>query len=94
MGGRSPGILAIRSWMQAPDTVAISVSDSGPGIDERIKEKVFKPFMTTKKEGLGLGLSICKTIIEGHGGRIWLENNPVRGATFLFALKAFQGDRA
>ena len=81
-------ILTVRSAMPDPDTVRVSVSDSGPGIDEARRPLVFQPFFTTKKDGLGLGLAICRSIIEEHGGRIWAENNPGGGATFSFSLKA------
>jgi two-component system sensor kinase FixL len=72
----------------------VSVSDSGTGIDEAKKESVFKPFFTTKKDGLGFGLAICRSIIEEHGGRIWAENNPAGGATFSFSLHAWRGESA
>ncbi len=84
--------LTIRSTMQSPDMVTVSISDSGTGIDDAKKDKVFEPFFTTKKDGLGMGLRICRSIIEEHGGRIWVENNPVAGATFSFSLKAYRGD--
>ena len=87
-------ILTIRSAMQASDIVSVSVIDSGPGIDDAGKNSVFKPFFTTKKDGLGFGLSICRSIIEEHGGRIWGENNPAGGATFSFSLKAWRGESA
>jgi two-component system sensor kinase FixL len=77
--------------MEAPDIVTVSVSDSGTGIDKAKQEAVFRPFFTTKKDGLGFGLSICRSIIEEHGGRIWGENNPTGGATFSFSLKAWKG---
>jgi len=83
-------ILTVRSVMDGPDTVTVSVIDSGPGIAEAGRGMVFKPFFTTKKEGLGLGLSICRSIIEEHGGRIWADNNPAGGATFSFSLKAWR----
>jgi len=82
-------ILAVRSAMDGPDMVTVSVSDSGPGIDEARRELLFQPFCTTKKDGLGLGLSICQSIIREHGGRIWEENQPGGGATFSFSLKAW-----
>ena len=87
-------MLVIRSAMTGPDIVTVSVSDSGPGIDEEKKEVVFKSFFTTKKEGLGFGLAICRAIVEEHGGRILVENNPSAGATFSFSLKAWRDGSA
>jgi len=81
-------ILTVRSALDAPDMVTVSVSDTGPGIAEAQRAMVFQPFFTTKKDGLGLGLSICRSIITEHGGRIWEEANPGGGATFSFSLKA------
>jgi two-component system sensor kinase FixL len=92
MRKRSSKTLKIRSAMQSPDMIIVSVSDSGTGIDDAKKDKMFEPFFTTKKDGLGMGLRICQSIIEEHGGRIWVENNPDAGATFSFSLKADQGD--
>ncbi len=83
-------ILTVRSSMDGPDMVTVSVSDSGPGLAEDRRERVFEPFVTTKKDGLGLGLSICRSIIEEHGGRIWADNNPGGGAAFSFSLKAWR----
>ena len=80
--------------MTASDMVTVSISDSGTGIDQAKKDHVFKPFFTTKQDGLGMGLRICRSIIEEHGGRIWAENNPAGGATFSFALKAWRGESA
>jgi len=94
MKGRSPSILTIRSTMPESDMVIVSVTDSGTGIDEAKKEQVFEPFFSTKKDGLGMGLRICRSIIEEHGGRIWAENNPDAGATFSFSLKAWRGESA
>jgi two-component system sensor kinase FixL len=67
------------------DRVLVAVSDLGPGIDEELA-KIFEPFFTTKRSGLGMGLSLCRSIIESHGGHIWAENNPEGGATFFFDL--------
>jgi len=83
--------LKVRSTMPSQDTITVSVSDSGTGIDEARKDKLFEPFFTTKEEGLGMGLRICRSIIEEHGGRIWVENNPKAGATFFFSLRAYGG---
>jgi two-component system, LuxR family, sensor kinase FixL len=64
----------------------LAVRDRGPGLRGDNLDKVFQPFYTTKREGLGMGLSISRSIIEAHGGRLWAENNPDRGATFYCTL--------
>ncbi len=66
--------------------VKVSVADSGPGISPEIRERLFQPFVTTKANGMGVGLSICRTIVEAQGGRIWVEESPSGGATFSFTL--------
>jgi len=66
--------------------VRISVQDTGPGIRPDVAGRLFQPFMTTKANGMGVGLSICRTIVEAHGGRIWGETNKAGGATFAFTL--------
>jgi C4-dicarboxylate-specific signal transduction histidine kinase len=68
-------------------TVTVSVRDFGKGIDDSIKNTLFKPFSTSRKEGLGFGLAICRSIIEDHQGTIWAENMPDGGAKFSFKLK-------
>ena len=62
------------------------MGDSGPGIDAENLERVFEAFYTTKSGGLGIGLSICRSIIEAHGGRLWADANEPRGAVFQFTL--------
>ncbi len=64
----------------------IEVQDSGTGIAAEKLESIFEPFVTSKREGLGIGLSICRSIIERHGGTISAANNPGRGATFSITL--------
>ena len=67
--------------------VRISVADQGTGIPEGNEERVFEPFFTSKRHGLGLGLAICRTIVAAHGGRLWAVNNADRGATFHLVLR-------
>jgi two-component system, LuxR family, sensor kinase FixL len=75
------------SIVPANDThVRISVADSGSGIAPEITEQLFQPFVTTKRQGMGVGLSISRTIVEAHGGRIWVEANPTGGTIFHFTL--------
>lgn len=74
--------------------VTISVKDNGPGIEEKAMGRLFEPFYTTKKEGLGMGLAISRSIVEEHGGRLWAENNPDSGATFYFTIPIGKGDSA
>jgi PAS domain S-box-containing protein len=66
--------------------IKVAVSDRGTGLSLDKLDKIFEPFYTTKGEGLGMGLSICRSIIEAHGGNLWAENNPDRGATFYFTV--------
>lgn len=86
--------MAESAWRQIivsarPDTqslVEVSVMDTGPGVPDNVREALFASFHTTKAEGMGMGLSICRTIIEAHGGRIWAEQGELGGATFCMTL--------
>jgi signal transduction histidine kinase len=71
-----------------PDGVSVEVRDSGPGFAPAALERVLEAFYTTKPDGLGLGLSICRSIIEAHNGRLWASPNVPCGASFQFALPA------
>ncbi len=66
--------------------VAVSVADTGSGIAPSIEAQLFQPFVTTKSEGMGIGLSVCRAIVEAHGGRLWVEPNPGGGSVFWFTL--------
>jgi two-component system sensor kinase FixL len=68
------------------DMVQISVADSGSGLAPEVLAQLFQPFVTTKQQGMGVGLSICRTIVESHGGQIWAEPNPGGGTVFNFTL--------
>lgn len=83
-GERRLGVLVARD---GDDHVTVSVSDTGPGIPADAAARVFEPFYTTKNHGMGMGLSICRTIVEAHGGKLSLGRNMPRGTTFIVALQ-------
>ncbi len=81
-------------WLDGPN-VLIEVTDTGTGIDPDKLERIFEPFVTSKRDGLGMGLAICRSIIDRHGGKIWAENNPDGGmATFSITLPAAIASKA
>lgn len=80
--------LLVASRPSADGMIEVSVADTGKGISPDIAEQLFQPFVTTKPQGMGVGLSISRTIIEAHGGQIWTEPNPGGGAIFKFTLRA------
>lgn len=83
-GARTVEVLASRD----PAGVLVSVRDSGPGVAGKNIDKVFEPFFSTKREGMGMGLAICRSIVQEHGGRVQAMNNDGPGATFRFSLPA------
>ena len=83
--------LSIRTEQNEPSGVLVAVRDSGPGIDPAHVKRVFDPFYTTKTTGTGMGLSICRSIIDAHGGRLWADANESPGAVFVFTLPPPQG---
>jgi PAS domain S-box-containing protein len=84
--------LKILTMVHDKNHVKVSVSDQGTGIEEVHMISIFEAFYTTKPGGLGIGLSICRSIIEAHGGRLWAENNPDRGATVSFTVPVATGE--
>jgi two-component system sensor kinase FixL len=75
------------------DMIEVEVSDTGYGFHEDVKANLFQTFFTTKETGMGVGLSISRSIIEAHGGRMWAESNAAGGATFRFTLPAAPDER-
>ncbi len=86
--------LEIASAAGAGDVVEVSVADTGPGLAPEVASHLFQPFVTTKRKGMGLGLSICRTIVEAHGGKIWVEDRPGGGTVFRFTLRAAEFEEA
>jgi len=78
--------VAVQVELDGASILKVAVRDRGTGLNGDQLEEIFQPFYTTKRDGLGMGLSISRSIVEAHGGRLWVENNPDRGATFCFTL--------
>jgi two-component system sensor kinase FixL len=78
--------MMLRTQRVDAKTIHASVQDGGSGLDEDQIGRIFEPFYSTKSAGMGIGLSICRSILEIHGGRLWAANNPDRGATFYVSL--------
>jgi signal transduction histidine kinase len=86
MAGSARRIVNIVAARAGDDMVEVSIADTGPGLPAAIQETLFQPFHTTKADGLGIGLSICRTIVEAHGGRLMAGDNPGGGTVFRFTL--------
>ena len=93
MAGMDRRKLWVTTTLRRPDLVEFAVADSGPGIGADMAERIFEPFVTTKRDGMGIGLSICRSIIETHGSRLQFEPNPDGGTIFHFTLPAVLRDR-
>jgi C4-dicarboxylate-specific signal transduction histidine kinase len=83
-----PRILSVKSRAHEGDRVSVSVADTGTGIDAQSGAHIFAPLYTTKADGMGMGLSICRAIVEAHEGRLWFSENIPHGAVFHFTLQA------
>jgi signal transduction histidine kinase len=86
MQSAAPRILSIRSCVSKPNFVYVAVEDTGTGIDPSNQNHIFNPMFTTKERGMGIGLSICRSIIESHSGRIWVTRGIDKGSIFQFEL--------
>jgi two-component system sensor kinase FixL len=79
--------LVVATASGGADLIEVSVADTGPGLSQDVVADLFKPFVTTKSEGMGVGLAICHTIVAAHGGTIWAEPNPAGGTIFRFTVR-------
>ncbi len=90
----APREVVVKARDRGPEGVVICVSDRGVGLDTETSERLFEPFFTTKPAGLGLGLAIARSVVEGHGGRLWAETNADRGATFHLMIPPLVEERS
>jgi signal transduction histidine kinase len=84
----NPRILSVKTVAHEGNGVMIAIADTGTGIDAQHIDQIFNPLFTTKADGLGMGLSICRAIIESHEGRLWVTPNTPSGSVFQFTLPA------
>jgi signal transduction histidine kinase len=81
-----PRLLVVRTERDEGDCVRLTVQDAGIGFDPQVADRLFDPFYTAKADGMGIGLSVSRSIIENHSGRLWAARNDGPGATFAFSL--------
>ncbi len=86
------GELVVGTRLLETNTIIISICDSGPSLDRQSFDRIFEPFYTTKPNGLGMGLPICRSIVEAHGGRLWAVQSPEQGITVFFTLPCREGE--
>jgi signal transduction histidine kinase len=93
MSSTAAGSRILRLRSEATDTgeCIVAIEDSGPGIEPETLKRIFEPFFTSKSKGMGMGLSICRSIVEAHGGRLWVAGNTPRGSVFQFVLPVAAG---
>ncbi len=84
--------LVMAAALDGADKVVFRVTDSGKGVDPSVREKLFEPFVSTRRKGMGIGLSLCQSVIENHGGEMWLEASDDTGATFCFTVPVHRVD--
>jgi signal transduction histidine kinase len=87
-------LLEVGTERDGSDAIIVAVRDTGPGIDPAKSDRIFDPFVTTKAKGMGLGLAICRMIIERHSGQLTSSSDGKRGALFQFVLPIEPGDKA
>jgi len=90
MQGAARRELRVTTTARHDGMAEVGVIDTGPGLAPEVSAQLFQPFVTTKKQGMGVGLSICRTIVESHGGHIWAESMPGGGTAFRFTLRAVE----
>jgi signal transduction histidine kinase len=83
-----PRTLCVSSASPEPGSVLVSVADAGSGLDPAHQDRILEPFFTTKGHGMGMGLMICRSIVEAHGGRLWMTPNEPHGTIFQFTVPA------
>jgi signal transduction histidine kinase len=88
--GRSRLLLRVESAIYDSENVLVAVEDTGPGIDPKHMDRIFDSFFTTKSQGMGMGLSICRSIVESHGGRLWVSSDERRGCVFSVKLPTYR----